>query len=131
MNSTSLFATIEKPGEEIISWTIQLLEKAGLRVIRTFDLREARLSHPNCPCPHHGTEECDCQMSVLLIYHQNQTPASLLIHSFQETTWLYLVATPEQPVQHGLENMIRGILAQPVPNAVENGHETMQPMDSL
>ena len=43
MNSTSLFATIEKPGEEIISWTIQLLEKAGLRVIRTFDLREARL----------------------------------------------------------------------------------------
>ena len=120
MNSASPFATIEKPGEEIISWTIQLLEKAGLRVIRTFDLREARLSHPDCPCPHHGTELCDCQMSVLLIYHGANSPASLLIHSFQETTWLYLVDTPEQPVNHGLELLIREILSQPVPEAIEN-----------
>jgi hypothetical protein len=123
MNSASLFLIIEKPGEETISLTIHRLENAGLRVMRTFDLREARLSHPDCPCPHHGTETCDCQMSVLLIYHQDQSPATLLIHSFQETTWLYIVGTPEQPVQHNLDVLIRDLLAVPVPNVLENRHE--------
>lgn len=120
MNSASPFVTIEKPGEETIYWTIRQLENAGLQVIRTFDLREARLSHPDCPCPHHGTEACDCQMSVLLIYHGEQPPASLLIHSFQETTWLYLVDTPEQPVDQNLDLSIREILTQPVPGSIEN-----------
>jgi hypothetical protein len=131
MNSATLFLTIKKPGEETIIWTIRQLENAGLRVIRTFDLREARLSHPDCPCPHHGTEECDCQMSVLLIYHRMESPASLMIHGFQETTWLYLVATPEQPVQHTLNTLIREILAQPVPNVIENSHQTIKQTDSL
>jgi hypothetical protein len=131
MNSGSLFLTIEQPGEEAILWTIRLLENAGLRVLRTFDLRGARQSHPACPCPHHGTEACDCQMSVILIYTQDQSPASLLIHSFQETTWLYLVTTPGQPNQHRLDIMIREILAQPVPNVIENSHESMKQRDSL
>lgn len=120
MNSASPFVTIEKPGEETISWSIRLLQNAGLQVVRTFDLQEARLSHPNCPCPHHGTDACDCQISVLLIYHGEQPPASLLIHSFQETTWLYLVDTPEQPVDQNLDLSIREILTQPVPGSIEN-----------
>jgi hypothetical protein len=120
MNSASPFVTIEKPGEETISWTIQLLENAGLQVIRTFDLRESRLSHPECPCPHHGTEACNCQISVLLIYHGGQPPASLMIHSFQDTTWLYVVDTPEQPVNQDLDLSIREILTQPVPGPIEN-----------
>ncbi len=120
MNSASPFVTIEKPGEETSNWTIQLLEDAGLRVIRTFDLQEARLSHSDCPCPHHGTEGCNCQMSVLLVYQGKQPPASLLIHSFQETTWLYLVDSPEHPVDQKLDLMIREILSQPAPETVEN-----------
>ncbi len=119
MNSASPFVTIEKPGEETISWTIQQLENAGLRAIRTFDLREARLSHPDCPCPHHGTQACDCQISVLLIYHSGQSPASLLVHSFQETTWLYFVDTPEQPVDQSLDLLIRETLTQPFPGSIE------------
>ncbi len=120
MNSVSPFVTIEKPGEETIYWTIRQLENAGLQVIRTFDLREARLSHPDCPCPHHGTEACNCQMSVLLIYQEEQSPASILIHSFLDTTWLYLVDTPEQPVDQNLDLLIREILTQPVPGSIEN-----------
>jgi hypothetical protein len=120
MNSGSPFLTIERPGEETIYWIVHLLENAGLQVIRTFDLREARSSHPNCPCPHHGTDECDCQMSVLLIYRKEQPPASLLLHSFQVTTWLYLVDTPEQPVNHGLDLLIRETLTQPVPGLIDN-----------
>ena len=130
MNSASLFLTIEKPGEETISWTIHLLENAGLRIMRTFDLREARLSHPDCPCPHHGTEACDCQMSVLLIYNQDQSPASLLIHSFQETTWLYLVGTSEQSIQHSLDMLIREILTAPVLNALDHRHEPEEKSNS-
>ncbi len=120
MNSASPFVTIEKPGEETIYWTIRQLENAGLQVIRTFDLREARHSHPDCPCPHHGTEACDCQMSVLLIYQEEQSPASILIHSFLDTTWLYLVDTPEQPVDQNLDLLIREILTLPVPGSIEN-----------
>lgn len=120
MNSASPFVTIKKPGEETIYWTIRQLENAGLQVIRTFDLREARLSHPDCPCPHHGTEACNCQMSVLLIYQEEQSPASILIHSFLDTTWLYLVDTPEQPVDQNLDLLIREILTLPVPGSIEN-----------
>ena len=119
MNSTSPFLEIEKPGDETVCWATQLLGNAGLQVIRTFDLQEARLSHPDCPCPHHGTEACNCQMSVLLIYHKEHSPASLLVHSFQETTLLYLVAAPEQPIPQQLASLIRRILAEPIPGPVE------------
>ncbi len=120
MNSASPFITIEKNGEETISWVIQQLENAGLRIVRTFDLWETRLTHPDCPCPHHGTEACNCQISVLLIFHREQSPASLLIHSFQETTWLYLVDTPEQPVDQNLDFLIYETLTPPVPCSIEN-----------
>jgi hypothetical protein len=120
MNSSSPLITIEITGQASIHWTIRLLEKAGLRVLPTFDLQEARLSHPDCTCPHHGTEACDCQMSVLLVYQAGQAPASILIHSFQETTWLYLVDTPEQPVDPEMERLLREVLAQTVPIPSEN-----------
>ena len=120
MNSSYPLITIEKPSEDTIFGIIQLLENAGLQVIRTFDLQEARLSHSDCPCPHHGTEACDCQMSVLLIYQKEQPPVSLLIHGFQETTWLYLVDTPEQPINQSLDLLIRETLTQSVPGPVEN-----------
>ncbi|HBG74769.1 MAG: hypothetical protein A2X25_12090 [Chloroflexi bacterium GWB2_49_20] len=122
MSTNSPLLVIEKPGEEAIPWAVQLLEKAGLQVIRTFDLREARLSHSNCPCPHHGTEDCDCQMIVLLIYKGKQAPASILVHSFQETTWFYLVNTPEHPIGRLLEMLIKKTLPQPVPEVLESEH---------
>lgn len=120
MNAASPLVTIEKSAEEILCWIIQLLEIAGLQVVRTFDLQEARLLHSECTCPHHGTQACDCQMSVLLIYHGKQPPASLLIHSFQETTWLYLVDTPEQSVDQNLGSLIRESLTQAVPGSIQD-----------
>jgi hypothetical protein len=120
MNSTSPLMTIEKTCEESIHWTIRLLENAGINVLRTFDLQGARLAHPDCTCPHHGTEACDCQMSVLLVYQEGKSPASILIHGFQKTTWLYLVDSPEQPVDQNMDLLIRGVLAQTIPSSVEN-----------
>lgn len=109
------FITFEKSAEETILRTMQQLEKAGFQVTRTFDLQQTKSAHPDCPCPHHGNDACDCQMSVLLIYRKGQPPASLLLHSFQGTTWLYLVDTPEQPVSNELRSSIRGILIQLIP----------------
>jgi hypothetical protein len=115
MYSTSSFLTIEKNGDEAVDWVVQQLSRAGLQVNRTFDLQEARLSHLDCTCPHHGSETCNCQMSVLLVYQKEQPPASLLLHSFHESTWLYLVDTPSQPVGKDLVLLIRTVLALPVP----------------
>jgi hypothetical protein len=115
--------TIEKPGEESIYWTVQLLENAGLKVVRTFDLQGARLSHPDCPCPHHGTDTCDCRMSVLLIYQMDLAPVSLLIHSFKETTWLYLVDTPEQPVDQKISSLLREVLTKTVFRSISSSIE--------
>ncbi len=121
MNSTSPFMTLEKSGEEAIPWIIQLLENAGLEVMCTFNLQEARLSHPDCPCPHHGTETCTCQVSVLLAYYPSgQPPASLMVHSFEGTTWLYLMDIPERLAEHKLEALIRKTLIQAVPGILEN-----------
>jgi hypothetical protein len=124
MNSTSPFMTVEKTGEDTISWTIHLLENTGLRVMRTFDLCGASVMQPSCPCPQHGTEACDCQISILLIYQKEQPPASLLIHSYQETTWLHLVNTPEQPIDKALEILICDTLVQRVPSTFQNGGDT-------
>lgn len=120
MSPASPLVVLEKPGEEAIRLAAQLLEKAGLRVVRTFDLLEARLSHSDCPCPHHGTEACDCQMIVLLIYKEEYPPVSMIVHSFRETTWFYLVDTPGQPLDRSLENLVRETLPHPVPGLIEN-----------
>jgi hypothetical protein len=114
MISASPFVTIEKPGAESIDWIIKLLENAALRVTRTFDLRKSRLPHTDCPCSHHGSGDCSCQMTFLLVYQDGQAPASLLIHGFQGTTWLYLVETPQQPVDQKLDLLIREVLTQSV-----------------
>lgn len=129
MSNVSPFVTIDKPGEEAIRRVFQMLGKHGLRVVRTFDLQEARLAHVDCPCPQHGTEACNCQMMILLVYADGQKPASILMHSFQESTWLYLVDTPEQPIGQGLEMLIRESLSEPSPRILENtnpgdAHET-------
>jgi hypothetical protein len=125
MNSTSPFVTIEKPSNESIVGIIELFKNVGLQVVRTFDLREARLAHPDCPCPHHGTEDCDCQISVLLVYDKEQPPASLLIHSFQDTTWVYPVDTPEHPVGQRLDQLIQKTLTQLAAKPIENRNQNL------
>ena len=49
---------------------IAALARHGFHVIRSFDLRSALAAHGGCECPHHGTAQCNCQFSVLLIYRE-------------------------------------------------------------
>lgn len=64
------------------------LAQAGLRAVQTFDLRSARHALSECPCPHHGTAECDCQMVVLLVYGKAGEPLTLILHGNQGVTWV-------------------------------------------
>lgn len=107
------FMSMEEPCEEAIKWVIHEMSAAGLFVIRTFDLKVARTLQTDCYCPHHGTEQCDCQLIVLLIYGSNQEPSSLVAHGYEGKTWFSLVDTPQQPANPDLTGFILQTLTHP------------------
>ena len=104
------FLILEQPFGEAIAWVVGQISGAGLQVMRTFDLQDARHAHTGCPCPHHGTDQCDCQMVVLLVYGDNYRPISLVAHSYDGNTWFSLVDTPQQRADPRLEIAIRQAL---------------------
>lgn len=106
MTGTDL-GVIECGGDEATAWVTTRLEEAALRVYPSFDLRSARAVSSSCACPYHGTEACDCQMVVLLVYQGQRAPATVVLHGHQGRTWLVLAGTPEA----GLEAMIKDTLA--------------------
>jgi hypothetical protein len=85
--------------------TRQLI-KTGFEVIRSFDLRVARAAHVGCTCPHHGTELCNCQMVVLLIFGGDTSPATLVVHGHDNETNISLVDAPDQRPSAPLEKAI-------------------------
>lgn len=91
MNTFSPFLSLNCPCEDALRWLSQSLEQSGLRVMQTFDLHTARLGLADCPCPHHGTSECNCQMVILLVYGETPEPATLILHSDDGQTWVSLV----------------------------------------
>ena len=82
-------------GETVARQATQNLEAAGLRVVRSFDLRSACASITENVCPHHGTAPCDCQLVVLLVYGTGTAPVSLMFHSHQGQTELEWEEAPE------------------------------------
>ncbi len=108
--TTAPFLTMEEPYDQALAEVTRQLGGCGLRVMITFELQAARQMDTGCTCPHHGTDQCDCRLGVLLVYDQGVQPASLLAHSHEGKTWFSLVDTPRQPVEPGLSEAIRRIL---------------------
>ena len=81
-------------GDEAAAWVTGRLEGAGLGVYRSFDLRSARHVNGSCACADHGTEACDCQMVVLLVYLKQGRPATIVLHRHQGRSWLQMVDAP-------------------------------------
>jgi len=94
------------------AWVKEKLTNAGFRVVPTFDLHVARSAHPDCPCPHHGTDECNCQLVVLLVYGKQADPATLVVHGQDGKTWVSLATPIEARSRQNLESSIRHILIQ-------------------
>jgi hypothetical protein len=111
MSDNYPFLILDRPCDDAIDWVSQQIFGAGLQVLRTFDLQDARHTHASCPCPHHGTEQCDCQMVVLLIYGGNEhQPISLVAHGYNGQTWFSVVNTPQQRADPRLEAAMRRAL---------------------
>lgn len=84
--------------DEALQWTKTKLDRAGLRVIQTFNLNTVRDRSMECPCPHHDTDVCDCQMAVLLVYGSEKAPATLTLHGNNGQTWISVVDTSHNEI---------------------------------
>ncbi len=96
MNSSS-FVILEQNGDAALQWANQQLLQAGFRTMQTFDLSAARAGAHDCSCPYHGTDPCDCQMVILLVYGGDDGPETLIIHGNDGETRISLANTM-QPV---------------------------------
>jgi hypothetical protein len=96
-----------------MAWIVQKLHGLGLQTTVTFDLQVARHGHVDCSCPHHGTDQCDCQMVVILVYGASSRPASLVVHSHHGKTQFSLVDLPQQSVNVELEESLLDTLLLP------------------
>jgi len=110
MPTASPLISLDTPCEAALKHVSERLSREGLRVLQTFDLQRARLAAADCPCPHHGTTACDCQMVVLMVYGQRDRPASLILHSNDGQTWVSLVDTSAQPVDSSTRASIERVL---------------------
>jgi hypothetical protein len=110
------FLTLEQSCEQVDAWVRRRLVAAGFRIVPTFDLQAARLSHPDWPCPHHGTNECNCQMVILLVYGKQNEPATLIIHGQDGKTWLSLATPVTVASRQSLESSIRNLLLPRYPH---------------
>jgi hypothetical protein len=115
MNDNSLILKLDQSCDNAVNWVVDRFSQEGLTVIRTFDLQAARQAQFIYPCPHHGTELCDCQMVVLLIYGENRDPVTLIAHGYNNQTWFSLVDTPQQRADPRVETTIRQITALALP----------------
>ena len=110
MNTISPFLSMDSSCDNALQWTRQQLLQAGLRPIQTFDLQAARLGLHDCSCPNHGTEECDCQLVVLLVYGEVAEPATLILHGNNGKTWVAVSDNPLYRADIKLVNRIRNAL---------------------
>lgn len=110
--NVSPFLSVTQPCGETLQWTNKQLRKAGLRPVQTFDLSTARAGMHECACPNHGTEACDCQMVILLVYGDAPKPLTLILHGNNGQTWLSIADNPRQEVDAKLSAEIRQALEQ-------------------
>jgi hypothetical protein len=113
MSALLPFLTLDETCGQVDTWIRERLTQAGLRVVQTFDLRIARLAHPDCTCPNHGTEACSCQLVILLVYGKQADPATLVIHGQDAKTWVSLATPMEIRSRQSLEASVRHMLILP------------------
>jgi hypothetical protein len=106
----SPFLSTSHPCDEALQRTNKQLEEAGLRAVQTFDLQAARAALPDCSCPNHGTDECDCQMVVLLVYGKAEEPVTLILHGNDGNTWFSIAENPQQGPDKKLSQEIKQAL---------------------
>jgi hypothetical protein len=118
---TSPFFSINHSNDEALQWTKKQLLQAGLRPIQTFDLHAARAGSHDCPCPNHGTDECDCQMVILLVYGNANEPVTLILHGNDGKTWVSIADNPQQRANSKLLAVIQQAFDVKAPVSITQG----------
>ena len=124
--NTSPSLSVNQPCNEALQWTKKQLLQADLRTVQTFDLHTARVGLHGCPCPNHGTNDCDCQMVVLLVYGKaadvstplNTSPVTLILHGNDGQTWVSIANDPQQRANAKLIHSIQQALETNEPVAI-------------
>ncbi len=111
----SPFLSVPDPCEDTADRLQRRLRQNGFRALQTFDLQDVRLELDDCPCPHHGTADCDCQMIVVLVYGKTPEPATLILHGHDGQTWISLAEQPEQTTDSNLVKAVRSALEDDSP----------------
>jgi hypothetical protein len=101
--------TINENSTEAIALLSDRLDKLGLKMERSFDLRIQQNENVECSCPHHGTIQCDCQIVVLLIYGKADGPDTIVAHSRDGRTVFSLEARPERIQTLDLVNIFHNL----------------------
>ena len=126
MSTLIPFLVLDQTCDQVLTWISQQLTSASFRVVQTFDLQVARLAHPDCPCPHHGTNDCNCQMVVLLVYGKQDNPATLVIHGQDGRSWVSLAGPVGKRFNQHLEVVVRRALIPHIsnmPSSIEVAYE--------
>ena len=110
MNQNRTILSLQQPCDEAVQTFVERMEQTGLHVMRTFDLHQTRMAETACSCPHHGTQQCDCQMVVLMVYGKSAQPVSLMAHGHNGQTMFSLVEFLG-PTNTRLEAQISNIFA--------------------
>lgn len=110
MNAPPPNWSVNRPCNAALHWLQGRLQHAGLRLLETFDLHDARLATAGCECPHHGTRQCDCHMVVALVYGDTGAPVTLILHGSEGRSWISVIDRPEQPADLGTIMTIRQAL---------------------
>ena len=104
-------ALVNRSCNATLDWLNHDLVQSHLHVAQTFDLHAVRLGMEDCLCPNHGTNDCDCQMVVLLVYGKEVEPATLVLHGNDDRTWISLVDNCVQKanpvIQTSIEQALR------------------------
>lgn len=119
MAYSEIILKVQMDCRKTASLAAEKLQVDGFQVVETFDLQMAKSAHTKyghagCTCPHHGTDRCDCQMVILLVYGADLTPVTLLFHGRDQHTQVQWVTQPGQRVKPELELKIWKAVARPL-----------------
>ena len=107
MSHLTSLLTLRQPAEIAVVWITQRLTARGFQVEQTFDLHAARMLQTDCLCPFHGTNDCTCQMIVLLVHDQNTQPVTIVLHGHDNQTWLAMADVENNKMD---ENVVQALL---------------------
>ena len=116
MSTLFPFLAVEQNYDQVLRSVKETLIVAGFRVAQTFNLQIARQAHLDCPCPNHGTTDCNCQMIVLLVYGKQADPATLILHSQDGITYLSLSGPEGERATQNLGGSVRRALMAQMSN---------------